>query len=136
MLLPRTLKRKVKPMNSNDYPEEYAKYFEHHHEHGLTYHDEEKPPKHAHIHSAEHKKVVLNRLSKAIGHLESVKRMVEDDKDCMEVLMQLTAVRNAVTNLGKLILKEHTEHCIVDAVSNHDESAIDDIKKALDYFIK
>lgn len=118
-----------------DYPQEYAKYFEHHHEHGLTLNSEE-PHKHIHVHSPEHKKVVLNRLSKAIGHLESVKRMVEDDKDCLEVLMQLTAVRNALTNLGKVILKEHTEHCITDAVANHDETAIEDIKKALDYFIK
>lgn len=120
----------------NNYPEEYAKYFEHHHEHGLTYSEEIKEEKHSHSHSPEHKKVVLNRLSKAIGHLESVKRMVEDDKDCLEILMQLTAVRNAITNLGKVILKEHTAHCLVEAVENNDAGAIDDIKKALDYFIK
>ena len=122
--------------NSKNYPEEYAKYFEHHHEHGLTLSAETNQPKRYHNHSPEHKKVVLNRLSKAIGHLESVKRMVEDDKDCLEVLMQLTAVRNAVTNLGKVILKEHTEHCLAQAAENHDKTAIDDIKKALDYFIK
>ena len=59
-------------------PEEYEKYFSHHHEHGLTLPGDEVPhPKYSHVHSPEHKKMVLNRLAKAIGHLEHVKRMVE-----------------------------------------------------------
>jgi len=41
---------------------------------------------HHHVHSDEEKKAVLNRLSRAIGHLESVRRMVERDEDCSEVL--------------------------------------------------
>ena len=43
--------------------------------------------------------------------------MVEDGKDCTEgVLIQLAAVRSALTNTGKVILKDHIDHCIVDAV--------------------
>ena len=118
-------------------PREYEKYFSHHHQHGLTLEgDPDARPKYSHVHSPEHKKVVLNRLSKAIGHLEHVKKMVEDDRDCPEVLMQLTAVRNALTNLGKVILKEHTSHCLVHAVEEGDGEAIEDIKKAIDLFIK
>ena len=48
---------------------------------------------HTHTHSHTQTKAVLNRLSRAIGHLESVKRMVEDGRDCTEVLMQLAAVQ-------------------------------------------
>ena len=59
---------------------------------------------HHHHHDPEHTKAIANRLSKAIGHLESVKKMVEDDRDCAEVLIQLSAVRSAINNTGKEIL--------------------------------
>ena len=72
--------------------------------------------KHSHSHSHTQTKAVVNRLSRAIGHLESVKRMVEDGRDCTEVLIQLSAVKSAINNTGKLILKDHIEHCIRYAV--------------------
>ena len=50
--------------------------------------------KHSHSHSHTQTKAVVNRLSRAIGHLESVKRMVEDGRDCTEVLIQLSAVKS------------------------------------------
>ena len=60
---------------------------------------------HGHHHSHEQTKAVLNRLSRAIGHLESIKRMVEDGRDCSEVLIQLSAVKSAINNTGKIILQ-------------------------------
>ena len=57
--------------------------------------------KHSHSHSHTQTKAVVNRLSRAIGHLESVKRMVEDGRDCTEVLIQLSAVKSAINNTGK-----------------------------------
>ncbi|MDD2235122.1 MAG: metal-sensing transcriptional repressor [Desulfitobacteriaceae bacterium] len=80
--------------------------------------------------------MVLNRLSRASGHLESVKRMVEEGRDCSEVLIQLSAVISALNNTGKVILKDHLEHCIVDAVESGDKAAIDDLTKAIDCLIK
>ena len=53
---------------------------------------------HGHHHSHEQTKAVLNRLSRAIGHLESVKRMVEDGKDCSEVLIQLARLYHTSTD--------------------------------------
>lgn len=91
---------------------------------------------HQHKHSEEEKKVVLNRLSKAIGHLESVKRMVESDRDCTEVLIQLAAVKSAIYNTGKVILKEHINHCIVHAVKEGDEQAIEELNQAIEKFMK
>ena len=64
---------------------------------------------HGHHHSHEQTKAVLNRLSRAIGHLESIKRMVEDGRDCSEVLIQLSAVKSAINNTGKIILQDHIE---------------------------
>ena len=49
-------------------------------------------------------KNVINRLSRAIGHLEAVKQMVEQSRDCSEVLIQLAAVKSAINNTGKIIL--------------------------------
>ncbi|RXE60403.1 metal-sensing transcriptional repressor [Acetivibrio mesophilus] len=89
-----------------------------------------------HKHSHQNTKTVLNRLSRAIGHLESVKRMVEDGRDCSEVLIQLSAVISALNNTGKVILKDHMEHCIVDAVESGDKAAIEDLTKAIDSFMK
>ena len=80
----------------------------------------------------EHTKAVLNRLSRAIGHLNSVKTMVENGRACSEVLIQLSAVRSEITNLSKVILKDHIDHYIVDAVKQDDESAIDNLKEAID----
>ena len=51
---------------------------------------------HVHHHSHAHTKAVLNRLSRAIGHMESIKRMIEDGRDCSEVLIQLSAVKSAI----------------------------------------
>ena len=89
-----------------------------------------------HVHSHEHTKAVLNRLSRALGHLESVKRMVEDGRDCSEVLIQLAAVQSALNNTGKIILKDHISHCIVDAVKSGDQEELDELYKAIDSFMK
>lgn len=89
-----------------------------------------------HTHSHTNTKAVLARLSRASGHLNSVKRMVEEGKDCSEVLIQLSAVIAALNNTGKVILKDHLEHCIVDAVGSGDNKAIENLNKAIDSFMK
>ena len=91
---------------------------------------------HGHTHSPEHIKRVSNRLARAIGHLESVKKMWEDGRDCAEVLIQLAAVRSAINNTGKVILKDHMDHCIVDAVSEGDTKALEELNRAIDRFMK
>ena len=91
---------------------------------------------HSHPHVHESKKNVVNRLARAIGHLEKVKRMVEDDCDCAEVLIQIAAVRAAIENTGKVILQDHIQHCIVDAVEEGDDQAIASLGAAIDKFMK
>lgn len=110
---------------------------EHTHEHHP--HEESHPHTHGpggHVHSHEHTKAVVNRLSRAIGHLESIKRMVESGRDCTEVLIQLSAVKSAINNTGKVILQDHIEHCIVDAIENGDHQALEELNKAIDRFMK
>lgn len=109
-------------------------------------HEGEQMHGHSHMHDAQHQhghghthqntKAVLNRLSRAIGHLESIRRMVEDGRDCTEVLIQLSAVKSALNNTGKVILQDHIEHCIVDAVREGDSQALEELNKAIDRFMK
>ena len=91
---------------------------------------------HTHTHSHEHTKAVLNRLSRAIGHLESIKKMGENGRDCSEVLIQLSAVKAAINNTGKVILQDHIQHCLVDAIESGDMKEIEELNKAIDRFIK
>ena len=92
-------------------------------------------PDHGHTHDPKEVRAIVNRLAKAIGHLESVKHMVEDGRDCTEVLIQLAAVKAAIGNTGKLILKQHISHCIVDAVETGDDEAIEKLNQAIDRLI-
>lgn len=87
-------------------------------------------------HKHENTKAVVNRLSRAIGHLEAVKKMVQEGKDCSEVLIQLAAVKSAINNTGKLILKDHINHCVVHAIENNDEQTLVELNDAIDKFVK
>ena len=111
---------------------------EHNHEHTHTHihGDGEHTHTHTHPHEHAHQKAVLNRLSRAIGHLESVKKMVERGEDCADVLIQLAAVRAALNNTGKIILKDHIEHCLVDAVETGDQETVERLNRAIDQFVK
>lgn len=91
---------------------------------------------HTHNHVHANQKAVLNRLARAIGHLEKVKSMVEEGYDCSEVLVQLAAVRAALDKTGKVILQDHMRHCMVDAVAAGDMEAIDELCQAIDKFMK
>lgn len=104
----------------------------HSHDHGEGHtHDG-----HTHTHTHANTKAVLNRLSRAIGHLESIRRMVEEGRDCSEVLVQLSAVRSALNSTGKVILKDHIEHCLVDAVECGDMESVKELTDAIDRFMK
>ena len=83
-------------------------------------------------HTHEHTKAVLNRMSRAIGHMNTVKKMIEDGRDCSDVLIQLSAIKSEITGVSKVILKDHIDHCIVDAVKENDEDAIENLKEAID----
>ncbi len=89
-----------------------------------------------HKHSHENTRTVINRLSRAIGHLNAVKDMVEEGRDCSEILIQIAAVKSAVNNIGKIILQDHINHCVVDAVESGDQRVLKDLSDAIDKFLK
>ena len=89
---------------------------------------------HSHQHPSKNK--VINRMARIIGHMNSIKTMVENDRDCTEVLLQIVAVRSALTNCGKVLLNDHVQHCVKEAVIHKDSQKIDDLCKTLDKFIR
>jgi DNA-binding FrmR family transcriptional regulator len=88
--------------------------------------------RHEHVHSHTQTKAVLNRMSRLIGHLESIRKMVEEGRDCSDVLIQLSAVDAALHGVSRVILKDHIDHCIVDAVKHGDKEALAKLNKAID----
>ena len=112
-------------------------YHTHSHE-DVHIHDEEGEHhhNHSHTHDPQQVRAIVNRLKRSIGHLDKVRRMVEDGEDCADVLIQLSAVKSEINNTGKLILKQHMEHCIVEAVRENDQTSIDKMNEAIDRFMK
>ena len=120
---------------------------EHEHEHGHTHdhgHDHTHEHEHAHSHDHTHghhhdpkqRQAVIHRIARATGHLNAVKKMVEDDRDCADVLIQLAAVQSALGSVSRIILTDHIEHCVVDAIEDNDSEAIERLNKAIDQMIK
>ncbi|HET9926278.1 MAG TPA: metal-sensitive transcriptional regulator [Methylomirabilota bacterium] len=58
----------------------------------------------------------LGRLRRIEGQVQGIQRMVEEDKDCVDILLQLTAVQGAVEQVQKLLLGQHLESCVAEAV--------------------
>ena len=126
-------------MHSHDDEHSHGNMHSHNDEHS---HNDKHPHDDTHIHNGSHPhhhentKAVLNRMSRAIGHMESIKTMIENGRDCTEVLIQIAAVRSAINNVGKIILEDHINHCIVDAVETGDEQALKDLNDAIEKFVK
>lgn len=88
------------------------------------------------VHPHEDAKRITNRIARAAGHLNAIGQMVEEGRDCSEVLIQLAAVRSAVNNIGKLIINDHMAHCITDALEHGDREALERFSNAIDKYLK
>jgi CsoR family transcriptional regulator, copper-sensing transcriptional repressor len=87
-------------------------------------------------HKHPHQKEMINRMARIIGHAEAIKRMLEEEKACSELLIQIAAVKSALNNVGKMILKDHISHCVVDAVETKDTDVLTQLEKAIDIYVK
>jgi len=65
-----------------------------------------------HSHSPKEKAVLITRLRKIRGQLQAIEKMVENDTDCPEVLMQVVSVRRATKSFGDTIIQSHLHECI------------------------
>ena len=91
---------------------------------------------HPHTHSEESQRKIINRLSRIEGHIRGVKTMVQDDRPCPDVLVQIAAVRGALDRVARIILDEHLTQCIARAAKEGNiASEIEELKTALDRFL-
>ena len=104
---------------------------DHTHDHGDAHghnHDHDEVHAHSHEHGHSHDHDEAHGHSHEHGH--------SHDHDEADVLIQLSAVKSEINNTGKLILKQHMEHCIVEAVRENDQTSIDKMNEAIDRFMK
>lgn len=79
-----------------------------------------------------HRKKVIDRLSRIEGHVRGVKKMVEEDRDCPDLLHQLAAVKAAINKTSELILEDHIQSCLIDAVDQGTtEESVKELMKAV-----
>ena len=91
---------------------------------------------HGHSHSEESQRKIINRLSRIEGHVRGIKTMINEGRDCPEVLIQIAAIRGALDRVARLILDEHLSECITRAsVEGSIEEEIAALKSALDRFL-
>jgi CsoR family transcriptional regulator, copper-sensing transcriptional repressor len=83
-----------------------------------------------------HTKDVLARLARVEGHVRAIKGMVEQDRPCTDVLIQLAAVKAAVAQIAKVVLADHVESCVHSAVVSGDaDDELASLKEALDRYV-
>ncbi len=89
-----------------------------------------------HVHTEESLTQIINRLSRIEGHIRGIKTMVQESRPCPEVLIQIAAVKAAVSKVGRIILDEHLEQCVTRATKEGNiEAEIQELKAALDRLI-
>ncbi len=71
-------------------------------------------------------KLLLNRLNRMIGQLGGIKNMIENNRYCGDILIQVSAVESALQNFGYIILQDHLETCVTQEIKNNNESIIDE----------
>jgi len=75
---------------------------------------------------------VIKRLAKIEGHIRGIRRMIDENKECPDILLQLAAVRAAISKVGRIVLEDHVETCIAQAAKEGKvESAVVELKEAL-----
>ncbi len=82
-------------------------------------------PHAAHV-EPELKEQALARLKRIEGQVRGLQRMVEDERYCGDVLVQVASVHEALRGVGKLLMRNHLRHCITDALASGDESSRED----------
>lgn len=69
------------------------------------------------------KKALMARLKRAEGQVAAIRRMIDGDEYCVDVLTQIAAARGALAKVGQVILRSHVENCVQDAFVSGDEQA-------------
>lgn len=87
--------------------------------------------------SGKSKQDILKRLRRIEGQVKGIQKMIEEDKNCSDILTQIAAIRSAINHAGSLILEKHSMSCIEKAVSAEDQKqAVDELARTMRSFMK
>ncbi|MDD5794826.1 metal-sensing transcriptional repressor [Clostridium sp. HCP1S3_B4] len=84
----------------------------------------------------EDKKNLTNRLNRIEGQVRGIKKMLENDAYCTDILTQVSAVQSALNSFAKEILEEHVKTCVVNDIKEGNEEVIDDLLKTIRKLMK
>ncbi len=79
------------------------------------------------IRSEEDKKAITNRLNRISGQINGIKKMIEEDKYCDDVLIQLSAVNKSVKSLANLLIEKHMKSCVVREINNGNTEILNEV---------
>lgn len=79
------------------------------------------------IRSEEDKKNLINRISRISGQVDGVKKMIENDRYCPDILIQLASIEKSIKSLSSIILDNHMHSCVIKGIKEGDESKIDEV---------
>ena len=86
-------------------------------------------------HAHSQRQAIVNRLARIEGHVRKIKSMVEEDRDCPDILIQLAAVRSAINKAGQAVLEDHIDSCLLAQGSQEEtDAAWAELRKAFDAF--
>ena len=77
-------------------------------------------------------KDMINRLSRIEGQVRGIKRMVEEDAYCTDILVQVSAVNAALNSFNKVLLANHIKTCVRQDILDGKEETVDDLLKNVD----
>lgn len=66
---------------------------------------------------------LLTRLRRVEGQVRGIQKMIEEDRYCVDILVQIAAVKSAIHHVGLSLLESHTRGCVTDAVNKGDHEA-------------
>ena len=74
------------------------------------------------------------RLAKILGQVQAIDRMIDEEIPCEDILSQLNAANSALNKVGQVVLEGHIRHCVLNAVRQGDEEALESFTKAIERF--
>ena len=83
------------------------------------------------------KDMLIKRLNRIEGQVKGIQKMVDEERYCIDILTQISAIRSAINKVGSIILENHIKGCVVNSIKeDNSEESIEEILKTIDKFIK
>ena len=83
------------------------------------------------------KDILIKRLNRIEGQVKGIQKMLEEERYCIDILTQISAIRSAINKVGSIILENHIKGCVVNSIKeDNSEASIEELMKTIDKFIK